>query len=143
MQVRNFNRRGLQVSNINANVLANKPKPLQASTNTIHVKQQKLLKDLKGSSGENDPIKKHISTPKKATKERANSSKEKATTKEKINTPKVKSVDENDVGPFIDNPYDPLKHIHQFDEELYQKVLKLEMADDGLPSCISDEPFDF
>lgn len=58
-------------------------------------------------------------------------------------TPTIEQIGENDVSSFVKNAYDPLRDVHPFDEELYQRVLKLELADDGLPTYETDEPFDF
>jgi hypothetical protein len=58
-------------------------------------------------------------------------------------TTPVKKVDENDLTDYVKNAYNPLNDIHAFDEDLYQRILKLELADDGLPSYELDEPFDF
>lgn len=61
----------------------------------------------------------------------------------KTTTALTTKVDENDISSFINNAYDPLSDVYPLDEDLYQKVLQLELADDGLPKFKSDEPFDF
>lgn len=63
---------------------------------------------------------------------------DKALKTEKKAAPKqnVVKIDENAT-------YDPLDEIFPLDEELYQKVLGLELADDGFPKFDVDEPFDF
>jgi hypothetical protein len=138
----------------------NRAKPLQASTNIIHTKIPRRIENViqnkarqTGKQVLSDPIRKEaISARTKSTK--------KADTKSNL-TPKidendvlqsatendltksVKQTDENDVSEYVKNAYNPLDDIYGLDEELYQKVLKLEIADDGLPTFKSDEPFDF
>lgn len=124
--------RGLKVVDPNRIPLGNKPKPLHASTNTIHSLKQKLPS--KNIISENNLKSENNTEP--------SGKKAQGTLTENKIKPDVK-VDENDVSPFVTNPYDPLREICPFDEELYQKVLKLEIADDGLPTFNSDEPFDF
>lgn len=52
--------------------------------------------------------------------------------------------DENDISQFIKEAYNPLDAIYSFDEELCEKVRKLELADDGFPPIEApSEPFDF
>lgn len=131
----NTKKGGLKVStNIRlAESKSNKPKPLQASTNTIHSQPLRVptgIKTDKKAADEDDLLKKKA----QPTKIQPHDGKKSAT------TPKI---DENTVNPFIKDPYNPLLDVHQFDEELYQKVLKLELADDGLPIFDHDEPFDF
>lgn len=125
-------KRGLGLG-VNRNGLSNKPKPLQISTNTIHAQQQQqhdLKPTLKNNKNDNidEPFKKKTQTPK---------------TDKKTIASKITQSDENDIDQFIQESYDPLKDIYALDEELYQKVLKLELADDGLPKFDSSEPFDF
>lgn len=118
-------KKGLSVGN--TNTIGSKPRPLQLSTNTIHAQQSKIPISLKSAQKTGDgPIKKKTQTPKA----------------DKIIKNQAKS-DENDVGPYAQESYNPLLDLHPMDEELYQKVLKLEIADDGLPVFKSDEPFDF
>ena len=123
---------GLKVSNGLRIGLANKPKqPLHASTNTIHTQQQRRpanIKSDKKNKVEDDLIKKKTTV----------------ITRDQTDTKTViPKIDENDISPFITDPYDPLLDVYPLDEELYQKVLKLELAPDGLPTFESDEPFDF
>jgi len=106
----------------------NKPKPLQLSTNTIHVKQQIGLgkpRHNKNIASQNDDLKK----------------KNKETQSSKAKEAAIS--DENDVCPILTGPQEPMLSIHSLDEELYQKVLRLELASDGLPLFESEEPFDF
>lgn len=121
---------GLRVSKIQPNTLASKSKPLQPSTNTIHAQQQQRI-HLAGIRQSSKP-KTTAPTAKKIQPTNTNDIKE-----------QTKKVDENDVSQFIKDPYDPLSEVHPMDEELYHKVLKLELADDGLPTFDSSEPFDF
>lgn len=115
--------------------LAVKPRPLHASTNTIHTQQHKStsIKQQnshdKNSPTEDDLLKKKISSTSKS---------------DDKTTPKLEpKTDENDTTAFVANSYNPLLDFYPFDEELYQKVLNLELANDGLPTFVSDEPFDF
>lgn len=120
---------GLKASNIPRLGIANKPRPLAISTNTIHSQKQlrpTTTKQEKTNKPEDNPVKKKVQTPHQESKP--------------TQTPKV---DENAEDPFVTDPYDPLQDIYPLDEELYQKVLKLELADDGLPPYMVDEPFDF
>lgn len=106
----------------------NKPRPLQASTNTIH-SSQKVQSNLESKSiDEKDLCKKPVL--------------QEEPQKQSVKNIKSKS-DENDVSAFIKNAYNPLDDIHPLDEELYKRVLKLELADDGLPDYKCSEPFDF
>lgn len=108
-----------------------KPKPLQASTNTIHTHQKApqsaIIPEGKKLVDDIDLCKKPVQQNEK--------------------TPNLKNTkspsDENDCSDFVKNAYDPLKEICGLDEELFQRVMKLELADDGLPEFKSDEPFDF
>lgn len=120
---------GLKASNIPRLGVLNKPKPLGISTNTIHsLKQPKSgnLKHNKEEKNKPEPVKKKVQTPHTGSK-----------------TTGTSTVDENTDDPFAQDPYDPLLDVYPLDEQLYQKVLKLELADDGLPSFKIDEPFDF
>lgn len=122
-------RKGLSVKVDRPSSLTNKPKPLQLSTNTIHAIQPKtpnLSENNKLNLNDDGPLKKKTQTPKV----------EKKTLLTSIS-------DENDVEQFVPEPYNPLLDVHPFDEELYKKVLNLELADDGLPKFDSNEPFDF
>lgn len=128
-----------QPSNKSHEGLVSKPKPLQASTNTIHNQEQRLLSSRSHSNDKNtqqdDSLKKKTSS----------TSKLESKTNITSTLPEPKT-DENDTGAFgteFGESYDPLLDYCPFDEELYQKVLKLELADDGLPTYNSDEPFDF
>lgn len=108
--------------------IINKPKPLQASTNTIHTHQKASAANLDGRKvvDDIDLLKKPVQS------------------NEIPNLKNTKSKsDENDCSAFVKNAYDPLNDVYALDEELYQRVLKLELADDGLPDFKSDEPFDF
>lgn len=129
--------------NINVNRtggLTNRPKPLQLSTNTIHASQQQQQLQQQKNHGlntgdknykksiDNEPIKKKSQIPKL----------------ENLAQTKVTKSDENDVEEqFIPESYNPLDDIYALDEDLYQKVLKLDLADDGLPKFDTEEPFDF
>lgn len=107
-----------------------KPKPLQASTNTIHT-HQKASQPAAIPDGKK--VVDDIALCKKPVQQN-----------EIPNLKNAKSKsDENDCSAFVKNAYDPLTDVHALDEELYQRVLKLELADDGLPELKSDEPFDF
>lgn len=113
---------------------------MQASTNIIHTKISSRiprnisnikLSTLNGKSeSQEEPIKKV-----KGQKVKQAEAKLTATSTTKI--------DENDEYAFVKNAYNPLDAVYPFDEELYEKVLKLELADDGLPAINCDEPFDF
>lgn len=127
-----------QPSNKSHDGLVSRPKPLQASTNTIHNQEQRLLSSRSHSNDKNtqqdDSLKKKTPSTSKL---------EGKTITSTLPEPKT---DENDTGAFgtkFGESYDPLLDYCPFDEELYQKVLKLELADDGLPTFNSDEPFDF
>lgn len=61
----------------------------------------------------------------------------------KVETDQLPKIDENDESVFAKNPYEPLLDTCPFDEVLFEKVMKLELADDGLPKFDSTEPFDF
>ena len=104
-------------------------KALKASTNIIHNKtQRKAPRGLKKLDENSDAVK----LPEK------NETESKSTpAKSKI------KVDENDVDAYFKGSYNPLDDYYPLDEELYQRVCKLELADDGLPKFDSDEPFDF
>lgn len=122
---------GLKASNIPRLGVLNKPKPLGISTNTIHSLKQPRSGNLKHDKDEKnkpepDVVKKKVQTPHPNSK-----------------TTETPKVDENTEDPFTQDPYDPLLDVYPLDEQLYQKVLKLELADDGLPSFKIDEPFDF
>lgn len=130
-----------------------RPRPLQASTNIIHTKIGANLKENSTSSlifnKQNLPntnLKKNDANTKKDNASiKAKQSDLKKSTKSIItnkNKPQAQT-DENDVQQYVKESYNPLDHVHPFDEELYQKVAKLELADDGLPKFESEEPFDF
>lgn len=104
-----------------------KARALKPSTNTIHARNKKA------ENRQILPQKNSINVPKE-------------TLKKKTQTSKVTSqpkIDENDVSHFVKNSYNPLLDICALDDDLYQKVLKLELADDGIPKFESSEPFDF
>lgn len=109
----------------------NKPKPLQASTNTIHTNQKstQLNSNLEGKNTIDKDLCKKVVLQEESQKQSQKNIKSKS--------------DENDISAFIKNAYDPSNDIYALDEELYQRVLKLELADDGLPDCKCSEPFDF
>lgn len=109
--------------------LGAKPKPLQQSTNTIHAQKQRLPNVLK-------PDKQNNVQDSELKKKKSHAS-------PKENGPAATKVDENDVSSFVTDSYNPLLDVCPFDEELYQKVLKLQIDDDGLPPIKSGEPFDF
>ena len=140
-----------------------KSKPLQASTNIIHTKIPKRIDNLVFNKTRQG-LAKQLSDP--APKKKAISHKTlKQSDIKSSQTPKigensvnkferigikktntatpVEKVDENDMSAMVKNAYDPLKDVYPFDEELYQKVLKLELADDGLPKFEFEEPFEF
>lgn len=137
---------------------------MQASTNIIHTKIPRridnVIHERARQTGKQiliDPIKSNlISTHKKPLKKAENKSNQTPKVDENdvsqytiSNDPKpsskspVKKTDENDLSEYVKNAYNPLNDVHAFDEELYQKILKLEIADDGLPTFDLDEPFDF
>lgn len=121
-----------QLPNKPSRGLVARPKPLQASTNTIHTQNQRLLSTKSHSNDKN-------------TKEDELLKKRTASTS-KLDSKVTPKTDENDTSEYVTKfgeSYDPLLDFCPFDEELYQKVLKLELADDGLPTFNSDEPFDF
>lgn len=147
---------------VNVN-MSGKPKPLQASTNIIHAKTPRRIDNLIHDKSRqltghklNDPLrKKHETTlsNKKQTdlkasqpsKKSENDLKhgQKSISKNTTTTP-VKKVDENDVGAMVENAYNPLNDVYPFDEKLFQKVMELECADDGIPKFEDyGEPFDF
>lgn len=117
---------GLKVTNENVNNTLIKPKPLQASTNTIH-SQKRNQQNLKQQQVNVSRLEEKL--------------KKKSQIKNTAKT--IPKVDENDVESFVGGSYNPLLDYHCLDEELYQKVLKLELADDGLPNPDLSEPFDF
>lgn len=109
------------------------------ATNTIH--NRSIRKNLTHGPAPLKPIAPNVprETPKQVTREVLKEGlKEtlKETTKET-----TKEIVKDTVG--AENSYDPLKDLYGFDEELYQTVLKLELADDGLPDYRVNEPFDF
>lgn len=61
----------------------------------------------------------------------------------KVETDQLPKIDENDEVIYSKDSYNALLDICPFDEILYAKVKKLELADDGLPTFDSTEPFDF
>lgn len=136
------------------NIVKNgKPKPLQASTNIIHTKIPRRIENLIHDKAAQLPVKQQ-SDPLR--KKQASTTKKQLDLKLSHQTPKIgennvqqshrstiRKVDENDVKTMVENAYDPLKDVHPFDEELYQKVKKLELADDGLPEFDYSESFDF
>lgn len=106
-----------------------RPRPLQASTNTIHATQPvRVQSTLK--AGIQEPLK-------------PDDLKKKLASQQIKGTTVVNKVDENHTSEFFDHPYDASSDIYALDEELYKKVCGLELADDGLPSFKIDEPFDF
>ena len=147
-----------------SNSANNRARPLQASTNIIHTKIPRRVDNLIHLKGRQtgkqallDPIKEDPTpTYKKPLQKSENNP---------IHTPKVdendvsqytlnnelkpssttpvKKNDENDLSEYVKNAYNPLNDVYAFDEELYNKVLNLEIADDGLPSFELEEPFDF
>lgn len=126
--------------------MALKPRPLHASTNTIHAKQQHLQNHKRvplglkaGNKVNNSNIK---DEPIKKKNQPANAKPTTSNVKTTLTNTTTK-VDENSVQHGVAESYDPLLDIYPFDEELYQKVLKLELADDGLPKCSADDSFDF
>lgn len=110
-----------------------KPRPLQLSTNTIH---NHPLKKLQPSISERKK------TKTKTTDENQVKSLDENHVKPQDEN-QIKASDENHVKASVENAYDPLKDVYMFDEELYETVCKLELADDGLPVYKCDEPFDF
>lgn len=121
-----------------------KVRPLQSSTNTIHNQQSKK------------PVNRKITNEGNHLTKRSTNPSIKVDTKPKIDgndltkksNPSIKvdakpKIDENDMTQFVKQSYNPLLDVYSLDEELYQKVLKLELADDGLPSYETSEPFDF
>lgn len=151
--------------NMNTNGRA---RPLQASTNIIHTKIPKRIDNVvhdrvklpeknKLRPVASGPQKKEtLSTSKRVLKKSDITSSQTSkgdendvahnTREDELKPPSttpVKTTDENDLSEYIKNAYNPLNDVHPFDEELYQKVLKLKLADDGLPTFELDEPFDF
>lgn len=106
-----------------------KSKPLQNASNTI----DNLKQGLNSTTRKQPVTQKQPDTQKKPTIHK----------KPTVQKQPKKTVDENTEQFVPDSSYDPLSEIYSLDEELYQKVLKLELADDGLPVFVSNEPFDF
>lgn len=139
-----------QLKNVTTNKLASgipvsstnlrKPRPLQPSTNIINAQETRRIplasKPLESKNLNKSDLKDDITEKAKL------SARESCKKTAKKETRPSKS-DENDISHFITNPYDPSSDFYPLDNELYEKILKLELADDGLPDCKCDEPFDF
>lgn len=108
-----------------------KPRPLQTKTNIINSERtsNKLVSEDVNKTGVNLSIKKTLQS------DSLGSAKLKPLSK-------VHKSDENDETAFPQS-YNPLDDQCQFDEKLCQKILELQLADDGLPIFKSTEPFDF
>lgn len=136
---------------------------MQASTNIIHTKIPQRIDNIVKQPVEGpikptqQTIKSPVKNPQQVCKDTINKSTAKTFRPPKVDEnavssfaisqekskPVVEQVGENDIDSLIKNAYNALDDVHPFDEELYKKVLSLELADDGLPSCETNEPFDF
>lgn len=156
----------VQISNGDENAAVNvnksgKSKPLQASTNIIHTKTPRRIDNLIYDKSRQLPGKKLNDQLKKtqaptsstrpsdlkashALRKSENDVGQKSSSKKKTTTTTpVKKIDENGVSAMVKNSYNPLDDVYQFDEVLFQKVMSLKCADDGIPAFDYSEPFDF